>query len=323
MVRHKYKFHPEQLIFVRDKATLKDKFLTILKYAAAAFVVGFISYLIFPLFIDTPEVRKLKRENQELVLNFELINKRVEQLRLVIEDLQRRDENIYRIIFEAEPIHPSIREAGIGGVNRYAELEKLSNSKIIIQTAKKVDVLTKKAYIQSRSFDEISDLAKRKEEMLRSIPAIMPIRDKDLTRVASSFGMRIHPFYKVLKMHTGMDFTAPTGTEIYATGDGYVAKIEYAQRGYGYHVIIDHGFGYQTLYAHMGKFNVKPGQRVKRGMVIGFVGNTGTSVAPHLHYEVHRNGQPVNPLHYYFNDLTPEQYDKLVQIASQPTQSFD
>lgn len=323
MARHKYKFHPEQLIFVRDKATLKDKFLTVLKYAAAAFVVGFISYLIFPLFIDTPEVRKLKRENQELVLNFELINKRVEQLRLVIEDLQRRDENIYRIIFEAEPIHPSIREAGIGGVNRYAELEKLSNSKIIIETAKKVDVLTKKAYIQSRSFDEISDLAKRKEEMLRSIPAIMPIRDKDLTRVASSFGMRIHPFYKVLKMHTGMDFTAPTGTEIYATGDGYVAKIEYAQRGYGYHVVIDHGFGYQTLYAHMGKFNVKPGQRVKRGMVIGYVGNTGTSVAPHLHYEVHRNGQPVNPLHYYFNDLTPEQYDKLVQIASQPTQSFD
>ncbi len=323
MVKHKYKFHPEQLIFIRDRASLRDKLFLSLKYTAGIFVVGFVSYLVFPLFIDTPEVRKLKRENQELVLNFELINRRINQLRMVIEDLQRRDENIYRIIFEAEPIDPSIREAGIGGINRYAELEKLSNSKIIIETNKKVDALSKKAYIQSRSFDEISNLARRKEELLRSIPAIMPIRDRDLTRVASSFGMRIHPFYKVLKMHTGMDFTAPTGTEIYSTGDGYVVKVEYAQRGYGYHVVIDHGFGHQTLYAHLSRFAVKPGQRVKRGMVIGYVGNTGTSVAPHLHYEVHKNGQPVNPLHYYFNDLTPEQYDRLVQIASQPTQSFD
>lgn len=323
MARHNYKFHPEQLTFVKVRASFKEKIWWVLKYFAAAVVVSVISYLVFPLFIDTPEVRKLKRENQELLVNFDLIDRRVEQLRAVLLDLQNRDDNIYRIIFEAEPIHPSVREVGIGGVDRYSYLEGLTNSKIIIETTQKLDKLSKKAYIQSRSFDEITVLAKRKDDMVRSIPAIMPVSNKDLTRVASSFGMRIHPFYKVLKMHTGMDFTAPSGTEIYSTGDGSVKKIEYAQRGYGYHVVINHGFGYETLYAHMGKITVRPGQKVKRGTVIGYVGNTGTSVAPHLHYEVIRNGTQVNPINYYFNDLTPEQYDDLIEIASQPTQSFD
>lgn len=323
MVKHKYKFHPEQLTFVKVRASLREKLFWIFKYVAAAIVVSIISYLVFPFIIDTPEVRKLRRENQELLFNFDLINKRIDQLRAVLEDLQKRDDNIYRIIFEAEPIHTSVREAGMGGVDRYSYLEGLSNSKIIVETTKKIDKLSKKAYIQSRSFDEVTILAKRKDDMVRSIPAIMPISNKDLTRVASSFGMRIHPFYKVLKMHTGMDFTAPTGTEIYSTGDGVVNKIEYAQRGYGYHVIVDHGFGYETLYAHMSQIIIRPGQKVKRGSVIGYVGNTGTSVAPHLHYEVIRNGEKINPINYYFNDLTPEQYDKLLEIASQPTQSFD
>lgn len=323
MAKYKYKFHPEQLTFVRVRATLKEKLFVALKYMVATAIVGIISYLVFPFFIDTPEVRKLKRENQEFMLNFELIDKRLDQLRAVIENLQQRDDNIYRIIFEAEPIHPSVREAGMGGVDRYSYLEGLSNNKIIVETARKIDLLSKKAYIQSRSFDEISTLAKRKEEMVRCIPAIMPINNKDLTRMASSFGMRIHPFYKVLKMHTGMDFTSPLGTEVYSTGDGVVTNVEYAQRGYGYNIIVDHGFGYKTRYAHLGKIIVKPGQKVRRGMVIGLVGNTGTSVAPHLHYEVIRNNTPVNPINYYFNDLTPEQYDKLVEIASQPTQSFD
>lgn len=323
MVKYKYKFHPEQLIFVKVGASLRERLYWVVKYLVAAIVVSIISYLVFPIFIDTPEVRKLRRENQELLFNFDIINKRVDQLRAVLEDLQKRDDNIYRIIFEAEPIHSSVREVGMGGVDRYSYLEGLTNSKIIVETTKKLDKLSKKAYVQSKSFDEITVLARRKEDMVRSIPAIMPISNKDLTRVASSFGMRIHPFYKVLKMHTGMDFTAPTGTEIYSTGDGVVKKIEYAQRGYGYNVVIDHGFGYETLYAHMSQIIMRPGQKVKRGTVIGYVGNTGTSVAPHLHYEVIRNGNQVNPINYYFNDLSPEQYDKLVEIASQPTQSFD
>ena len=240
-----------------------------------------------------------------------------------MEDLQERDDNIYRVIFEAEPIPSTVREAGIGGVDRYSELEGLSNGDIVIETAKKLDLIAKKAYIQSKSLDELENLAKRKEDMLRSIPAIQPISNSDLKRIASSFGMRIHPFYKVPKMHTGMDFTAPTGTDIYATGDGVVQKVDYSQRGYGNHVVIDHGFGYATLYAHMHSISVRPGQKVKRGSVIGQVGNTGMSVAPHLHYEVHKAGKQINPINYFFNDLTPEEYEKVIELSSLPTQSFD
>lgn len=320
---NKYSFHPDKLAFVKEEITLKDRVIVVLKYFLAVIIIGILSYIFFPFLIDTPEVRKLRRENEELVVNFQLLNKRMEQLSAVIADLQSRDDNIYRTIFGAEPIHESIRNAGMGGADRYAKLEKLSNSKIIIETTKKLDILSKKAYIQSRSFDEITVLAKRKRELGRSIPAIMPISNKDLTRVASSFGMRIHPFYKVLKMHTGMDFTAPTGTEVHATGDGRVERIQYAQRGYGYNVIIDHGFGYKTRYAHLSKILVSKGQKVRRGTVVGLVGNTGMSIAPHLHYEVIRNGKPVNPINYYFNDLTPEEYEEVIAISSRMNMSFD
>lgn len=323
MPKHRYKFHPESLIFIRENATLAEKLRKGLKYFAAGLVISILSYIVFPFFIDTPEERSLRRENEELMLNFELISKRFDQLKVVLEDLQNRDDNIYRIIFEAEPIHSSIREAGIGGIDRYSYLEGLSNSKIVIQAMKQLDILSKKAYIQSKSFDKLIELAKRKDELAKSIPCIIPLKNKDITRVASSFGMRIHPFYKVLKMHTGMDFTAPTGTDVFVTGDGIVKDIEYTQRGYGYHVIIDHGFGYETLYAHLSEIVVKKNQKVQRGSVIGKVGNTGMSIAPHLHYEVIRNGKPINPINFYFNDLTPDQYDKLIEIASQPSQSFD
>lgn len=323
MAKSKYKFDDNELVFTKECTTTKEKFMVVLRYFAAALVISIISYLVFPFIVDTPEVSKLKRENDNLVTNFELINKRVDLLKNVLDDLQQRDDNIYRSIFEAEPIHTSIREGGMGGVDRYKYLEGLANGPLIAETSKKIDDLCKKAYIQSRSFDEIAELAKNKDELARSIPAIMPISNRNLTRVASSFGPRIHPFYKVLKMHNGMDFTAPTGTEIYATGDGIVARVEHQQRGYGFNVIVDHQFGYKTLYAHMSKILVNNGQRVRRGQVLGLVGSTGTSVAPHLHYEVRKNDQPINPINFYFNDLTPEQYDKIIEIASMPTQSFD
>lgn len=323
MSKHKYKFSPEELVFIKVRSTVKGKIFLVLRYFAAIAIITVISYIVFPFIVDTPEVRRLKRENENLVTNFELINKRVDQLKVVLEDLQNRDDNIYRSIFEAEPIHATVRKAGMGGVARYEYLEGLENSKLIIETTLKLDQLSKEAYIQSRSFDEITELAKNQEQMVRSVPAIMPISNRDLTRVASSFGFRIHPFYKVLKMHNGMDFTAPTGTDIYATGEGVVERVEYLQRGYGYNVLIDHGFGYKSLYAHMSQILVRPGQKVNRGFVIGYVGSTGTSVAPHLHYEVHRNGNPVDPINYYFNDLTPELYDKMIEIAAQPKQSFD
>ncbi|MDX9853358.1 MAG: M23 family metallopeptidase [Tenuifilaceae bacterium] len=323
MPKSKYRFNPESLSFVREHISIRKRIGRIATYLSASIVVAVIYYIIFSLFFDTPSERGLKREKEELLVHFELLNRRFEQVSAVMEDLQKRDDNIYRVIFEAEPIPSTVREAGIGGVDRYSELEGLSNGDIVIETAKKLDLIAKKAYIQSKSLDELENLAKRKEEMLRSIPAIQPISNNDLKRIASSFGMRIHPFYKVPKMHTGMDFTAPTGTDIYATGDGVVQKVDYSQRGYGNHVVIDHGFGYATLYAHMHSISVRPGQKVKRGSVIGQVGNTGMSVAPHLHYEVHKAGKQINPINYFFNDLTPEEYEKVIELSSLPTQSFD
>jgi murein DD-endopeptidase MepM/ murein hydrolase activator NlpD len=245
------------------------------------------------------------------------------QIDLVLDDIQHRDDNIYRVIFEADPIPSSIRKAGFGGVNRYKDIRNFSNAELVIEAAKKADKLSKQLYIQSKSFDEVIDLAKNKADMLASIPAIQPIANKDLGRVASGYGYRIHPIYKTRKLHTGMDFTAPQGTPIYATGDGKIAKVRRSRRGYGNHVIVDHGYGYQTLYAHMTKYIVYRGQKVKRGEIIGYVGSTGTSVAPHLHYEVIKNKRKINPVNYYYNDLSPEEYEKMLEISSQNNQSFD
>ena len=227
------------------------------------------------------------------------------------------------MIFEADPIPSSIRKAGFGGVNRYKDIRNFSNAELVIEAAKKADKLSKQLYIQSKSFDEVIDLVKNKADMLASIPAIQPIANKDLGRVASGYGYRIHPIYKTRKFHTGMDFTAPQGTPIYATGDGKIAKVRRSRRGYGNHVIVDHGYGYQTLYAHMTKYIVYRGQKVKRGEIIGYVGSTGTSVAPHLHYEVIKNKRKINPVNYYYNDLSPEEYEKMLEISSQNNQSFD
>ena len=241
----------------------------------------------------------------------------------MLKDIQERDNTIYRVIFEAEPIPVSIREAGYGGVDRYNKLRDYYNADLIVDVTKKVDQLSKQLYVQSKSYDEVWQLVKNKANMLSSIPAIQPVSNKDMTRVASGYGWRIHPIYKTEKLHTGMDFTAPVGTEIYATGNGTVVKVEKDGRGYGNNVIINHGYGYQTLYGHMSKFSVRPGQKVKRGDLIGSVGNTGTSTGPHLHYEVHKNGNPVNPVNFYYNDLSPEEYAKMLEISSQAGQAFD
>ena len=238
-----------------------------------------------------------------MVLKYELLQKRLKQISDVLSDLQRTDDNIYRAIFEAEPIPKSIREAGFGGINRYADLEGFESSDLVISSVKKLDMLTKKIYIQSKSYDEVIELAKNKGEMLASIPAILPISNKDLMRTSAGFGYRIHPIYKIKIFHPGLDFSSPTGTEIYATGNGTVETAEHSFRGYGNHIIISHGFGYKTLYGHMSEFNVKAGQKVKRGDVIGFVGSTGLSTGPHLHYEVWKEGTKVNPINYFYNDL--------------------
>lgn len=285
--------------------------------------MGLLIYIAVSNWIDSPKEKLLKQENSQLKARYELLDKRMDQISGVLIDIQRRDDEIYRTIFEAEPIPREIREAGFGGINRYKDLESYRNSELIIESSHKLDKITKQLYIQSKSYDEVNSMAVKKEHMLASIPAIQPVANKDLKRMASGYGMRMHPIYKRRKFHTGMDFSAERGTEIYATGSGKVVDVEKSRRGYGNHIIVDHGYGYQTLYAHMQSFEVRRGEQVKRGQVIGYVGNTGTSVAPHLHYEVLKNGEKVNPINFYFNDLTPEEYEQMIEFAAQPTQSFD
>ena len=274
-------------------------------------------------FFDSPKEKRLINEINHLVNQYEIVDNKMSKIELVLDDIQKRDDNIYRTIFEADPIPTSIRKQGFGGINRYKELEGYSNSKIMIETSTKIDQITKQLYLQSKSFDEIIDLTKDKLSMLASIPAIQPVSNKNLKRMASGYGYRIHPIYKTRKMHAGMDFSAKTGTEIYATGNGTINKVRRSKKGYGNYVEINHGYGYKTLYAHMSKFIVKQGQKVKRGEVIGYVGNTGTSVAPHLHYEVIKNGKKIDPVNFYYNDLSTHEYSKMLEISSQNNQSFD
>jgi len=323
MQRFKYKYNPKTVKYEKVKLTWKDKFLRFFTYFMATIVIAIAYNLAFGIFFDTPKEKGLKRENKQLRLQYQILNKRFDLVEKTLNDLQQRDNNIYRVIFETDPISSSVRKAGFGGAERYQKLRQLKNSEVVVKTAQRLDKLSKHLYVQSRSYDQIINLADNKKEMLSSIPAIMPVSNEDLTRTASGYGWRIHPIYKIKKFHEGMDFTAPTGTEVYATGDGVIEKVKSSYRGYGKRVVIDHGFGYKTRYAHLTKFNVRRGQEVKRGDVIGYIGSTGLSTAPHLHYEVQKGEEKVNPVHYYFNDLTPEQYEKMIFISRNSGQSFD
>ena len=323
MSKIKYYYDTKTLSYKPIESTGIDKFKKFIVYLTSSAILAFFTLLIFFQYFDSPKEKKLKGEINHLLSQYEIINNDLEKIELVLDDIQNRDDNIYRTIFEADPIPTSIRKQGFGGVNRYKKLSGYSNSDLIINTSKKIDQLTKQLYLQSKSFDEIIELAKNKSKMLASIPAIQPVANKDLKRMTSGYGYRIHPIYKTRKMHYGMDYSAKVGTEIYATGDGVISKVKRSKRGYGNYVKINHGFGYETLYAHMSKYIVKKGQKVKRGEVIGYVGNTGISTAPHLHYEVRKDNKKINPVNFYFNDLTPEEYEKMLELASQPNQSFD
>ena len=323
MAKVKYYYDTKTLSYKRIELSVANKLKKILYFLFGSALTGFIMVVIFLQFFDSPKEKILNREIQQLSIQYKILGNKLKNAEIVLDDLQKRDDNIYRLIFEADPIPKSIRKAGYGGVNRYQDLTGFKNSELVISTSKKIDQVTKQLYIQSKSFDEIIKLAQNKTKMLASIPAIQPVSNKDLSRMASGFGNRIHPIYKTRKFHAGMDFSAKTGTPIYATGDGEISKIKRSRKGYGNHVVINHGFGYKTLYAHMSKYIVKKRQKVKRGDIIGYVGNTGTSVAPHLHYEVHKDGKKINPVNFYYNDLTPEQFEKMLLISSQSNQSFD
>lgn len=323
MPRTKYKFNPESLSFDKVRLGIRDILLRFMAFFIGSVIIALIYWLVFAVFFDSPKEKALEREIEQLTLQYEMINREMSNVEKVLDDLQKTDDNLYRTIFEAEPIPVTLREGGVGGVNRYKNLEGYSNSDLVVETTSRLDKIRKRIYLQSKSFDELIQLAKRKEDMLKSVPAILPIANEDLTRTASGYGLRVHPIYKIIKFHSGMDFTAPAGTDVYATGDGVIASVQSSQRGLGKNIIIDHGFGYMSIYAHLSNFNVRPGQKVRRGDVIGYVGNTGTSVANHLHYEIKLNGRNVDPVNYYFEDLSPSEYERMIEIASKTGQSFD
>jgi murein DD-endopeptidase MepM/ murein hydrolase activator NlpD len=289
------------------------------------FLAGFlllVIYLNIPM-IETPKEKALKRELQNMQLQYGVLNKKMDQIQDVLANVEDRDNNIYRLYFEANPIPEEQRKAGFGGINRYKNLEGYNNSKLIVETNKRIDILTKQIVVQSKSLDEITILAKEKEQLLTAIPAIQPVKNENLKRIASGYGWRSDPFTKVKKFHEGMDFSAPRGTPVYATGNGRVARADNRATGYGNHIEINHGYGYTTLYAHLYKYNVRRGQRVKRGDLIGFVGSTGRSQGPHLHYEIIKDGKHINPINFYYGHLSPEEFDQVLIKAQEENQSLD
>lgn len=323
MSKIKYRYNTKSLTYEKLEVNWKNRIWRIVSYLATGTFFTAITVFIAYNYFDSPKQKMQKREIEQLKLQYELLSGRLTQINTVLNDLEQRDDNIYRVVFEADPIPSNIRKSGIGGTDRYKSLQEFKSSDLIIETTKKLDNIAKRMYVQSKSFDEVILLAKNKEQMLSSIPAIQPISNNDLRHVPSGYGWRTHPIYKTSEFHPGMDFSSPEGTEIYATGDGVIERADNLATGYGNHVVIEHGYGYQTLYGHMSKMKVVSGQKIKRGQIIGYVGNTGLSTAPHVHYEVIKNGQKVNPVNFYYNDLTPEQYKQLIEQSSKASQTFD
>ena len=323
MSRIKYHYNSKTLEYERYVESWRRKLGRVLFMLAAAVVFSTLVIFLAYRYLDSPKERQLKREIANLELNYSILSKRLNNLEIVLNDLQQRDNLVYRVIFEADPIPDETRKAGYGGVNRYKQFEGFEYSTVIKEVTKQTDRISKQMVVQSQSFDEIWNMAKQRDKMLASIPSIMPVKVTDLKQMASGYGYRMDPVYKTTKFHTGMDFSADQGKQVFVTGDGTVEYADADYSGYGIHIIVDHGFGYKTIYAHLSEKYVKAGQKLKRGELIGLVGNTGKSTGPHLHYEVRKNGEPLNPINFYFNDITPEEYQQILQISSQPGQSFD
>ena len=325
MSKVKYYYDHDTLSYREIKVTNKNRISGVLLFLLASFFFGITSLLILlnSDIINTPSEVAQKRSIENFKLQFDILNKKLGQLEKVIANIENRDNNLYRLYFEASPIPEEQRRAGFGGINRYKDLEGYDNSDLIINTTKRLDILTKQTVVQSRSLEEIESLAKNKASLIEAIPTIQPIKNKDLTRVASGYGYRIDPFTKIRRFHYGMDFTAKRGTPIYATGNGIVKRADNRSSGYGKHIRIDHGFGYVSLYAHLSKYKVRRGQKVKRGDIIGYVGNSGRSVGPHLHYEILKDNKKINPLNFYYGNLSAQEYEALLTQSNQENQSMD
>ncbi|MCS7005629.1 MAG: M23 family metallopeptidase [Cytophagales bacterium] len=324
MAKIKYYYDTQTCRYERARPTKLEIVLNCLGIIALCAFFGVIFGYGYVKFFPSSREKALLKENQDLKYAYELMSNEIFEMHRMLAYLQDRDDNIYRVIFEAEPLPKEVRRAGSGGSQKFQELleKKLTREDMILGLYKKIDEVKRQMYIQSKSYEEIIALARRKDEMMTSMPAIQPIANKDLKRFASGFGMRIDPILKIRKMHTGVDFTAARGTPVYATGDGKVITVESDDSGYGKQIEIDHGFGFVTKYAHLSSFEVKLGQRVKRGQIIGRVGSTGKSVAPHLHYEVIKNGVKVDPLPYFHLDVSPEEFNQLVRMAQVENQAL-
>ena len=325
MSKVKYYYDSENLAYRKIKTKKAKKIGVVLLFLVASALFGFLMFVILlntPYF-ETPKDRLQAREIDNLKLHYAILNKKIDELNAVTAAIEDRDNNLYRTYFNTAPISDEERKAGFKSKNKYAELEGFDNSALVKNTTERVDILSKALAIQSKSLDEILQLAKAKDHLLSAIPAIQPVKNENLKRMASGFGYRSDPFTKVRKMHEGMDFTAKTGTPIYATGDGVVAKADNTASGFGNHIVIRHGYGYETLYAHLSKYKARAGQRVKRGDIIGYVGSTGRSEAPHLHYEVHKNNKVVNPLNFYYGNISAVEYVAISKLANQENQSLD
>ena len=285
--------------------------------------IAFVFAILLFTFFRSPKEMMQARELEYMKLQYEIFNDRLDNIEILMTDMEQRDNNLYRVLLEADPIPTSMRRSGFSDAGRYEALYGYRNSAQVVKAARKLDVIASQLYNQSVSYDELFVMAHNKSDMLAHIPAIIPLKMTELKYVSSNFGHRPDPIYKVTKFHNGMDFTAPLGTEVYASGDGVVSDVERNEWGYGNMVTIDHGFGYKTRYAHLQKYAVRKGQKVKRGQLVGFVGKTGKTTGVHLHYEVLKNGQPVNPINFLFNDLTPDEYNRILELSTLPTQTMD
>ena len=323
MARKKYIYNPQTLDYEEYKPSFWKRLRNVFLFVFVAGFIGIFGVTLIENQIGSPKERMQAREIEFLQFQYEVLNNKIGKIDHVLDEMQDRDDNIYRMIFEADPIPSSVRDAGYGGADRYATLDGYENSEIVKATAKKIDILESQMKVQANSFDEVYEMAANKAEMLKCIPAIIPVKDIEIQRITSYFGHRTDPFYKIQKFHSGIDFAAPVGTKIYCTGDGVVEQVVLGHSGYGNYIVIDHGYGYKTRYAHLKKSLVKTGQKVSRGENIALLGNTGKSTAPHLHYEVFKNDKPINPVDFFFNDLTPEEYEQILELSEKPSMTMD